>query len=171
MTGMASQLSKGEPFAWEQLYDATADQLFHYLSVLAGDQDAAAEILQETFVRLFRRRERLDSVNDLQAYVFTVARNEANRVLRNTKAANGDAMLAEFACWDLNRSRQEDIELVQFALRELSRGEHEVVCLKVYSGFTFAQIASILELPQGTCASRYRRALDKLKSRIQEQTQ
>jgi hypothetical protein len=64
MTSMASRLSKGDSFSWEELYDAIADRLFHYLIVLTEDRDAAAETLQETFVRLFRHRQRLLSVEE-----------------------------------------------------------------------------------------------------------
>src|SRR5207237_9382394 len=56
-----------------------SDRCHHCLSAYLGSRDAADEVLQETFVRLVGGRARLATVDNLVAYVFTVARNEAAR--------------------------------------------------------------------------------------------
>lgn len=79
MGDLASRLADDDQSAWAELYDATADVLFPYVTVLVGDPDAATEIFQESFVRLYQSRQRLREVNDLKAFAFTIVRNEANR--------------------------------------------------------------------------------------------
>src|SRR5947209_19856301 len=77
MSDLATRLARGEPAAFAELYDRCGDRCHHYLSAYLGSRDAADDVLQETFVRLVRGRGRLAKVDNLVAYVFTVARNEA----------------------------------------------------------------------------------------------
>src|SRR5262245_58474534 len=79
MDELAERLARGEAAAFAELYDACADRLHHYLTVRLGSRDEADDVLQETFVRLVRSRRRLRRVENLTAYLFAVARNEAAR--------------------------------------------------------------------------------------------
>ncbi len=169
MSGLASRLADDEQSAWAELYDATANSLFHYITTLTGDPDVTAEILQETFVRLFRTRERLRTVEDLKAFVFTVTRNEANRWLSTRARRPRFSELNEHLAWHAGDSQHEDTDLLHHAIAGLSVDQREVVHLKTYCEFTFAQIAEVLNLPVGTCTSRYRRALSTIRTTIQEQ--
>ncbi|TWU42244.1 RNA polymerase sigma factor [Novipirellula artificiosorum] len=169
MSGLPSRLADDEPSAWAELYDATADGLFQYVTVLAGDPDAAAEIFQEGFVRLYRSRERLREVDDLKAFVFTVIRNETNRWLSHKQKRMAETATDEPLAESVVHSDDDDTELIRHALKTLSEEEQELIELKVYAQLTFTQISKILRLPSGTCASRYRRSLAKMRLVIQEQ--
>lgn len=169
MSELSMRLAEGEQSAWTELYDATADSLYHYLTALTGESDAATDILQEAFVRLFRARNRLREVTDLKSFVFTVTRNETNRWLKDRSKRMGPLQLDSQSVWRFDESSLEHSELVRYALGLVSQQEHEIVHLKVYGEFTFAQIAEILGLPVGTCASRYSRAITKIHATIQEQ--
>jgi RNA polymerase sigma factor (sigma-70 family) len=73
----AERLARGDPAAFAELYDACADRVHHYLVALVGSRADADDVLQETFVRLARMRKSLGAVDNLLAYVFATARNEA----------------------------------------------------------------------------------------------
>jgi RNA polymerase sigma-70 factor, ECF subfamily len=169
MSELAMRLADGEQSAWTELYDSTSNSLYHYLTALTGEPNAAADVLQEVFVRLFRSRNRLREVTDLKSFVFTVTRNETNRWLKDRSKRMGPLQLDSESVWSFDESILEHSELVRYALGLVSQQEHEIVHLKIYGEFTFAQIAEILGLPVGTCASRYRRALTKIQATIQEQ--
>src|SRR5262249_61409709 len=81
MDRRAQRLARGDPAAFAELYDACADRVHHYLVVRLGSRADADDVLQETFVRLARMREKLANVEDLVAYVFAAARNEAIRLV------------------------------------------------------------------------------------------
>jgi RNA polymerase sigma-70 factor (ECF subfamily) len=55
------------------------------------------------------------------------------------------------------------------ALDSLPRDQREVLVMKIWNDFTFAEIASALEISQNTAASRYRYALAGLKKSLQPQ--
>ncbi len=54
-------------------------------------------------------------------------------------------------------------------LARLSEDDRELVELKVFVGLTFREIADVLGLPQGTVATRYRRALELLRPWLEKQ--
>ena len=90
MDQRAERLARGDPAAFAELYDACADRVHHYLVVRLGSRADADDVLQETFVRLARTRKRLATVENLVAYVFATARNEAIRLI-DTAGARGPA--------------------------------------------------------------------------------
>jgi RNA polymerase sigma-70 factor, ECF subfamily len=168
MATLQARLARGEPAAFAELYDVCADRVGHYLFVRLGSWADADDALQETFIRLARMREKLAAVDNLEAYVITVARNEALR-LAAAKARRGqkeESLRAEelFQHDAVGTSAWEDAESVAGALRQLEPDLRELVELKTFSGLTFQQISQATGLPQGTVATRYRAALAQMRA-------
>ena len=57
----------------------------------------------------------------------------------------------------------------RLALGRLEADDRELVELKVFGGLTFREIADVTGLPQGTVATRYRRALESLRAWLAKQ--
>jgi RNA polymerase sigma-70 factor (ECF subfamily) len=172
MDELRERLARGDAAAFAELYDACADRLHHYLTARLGARDEADDVLQETFVRLVRTRDRLRRVADLTAYVFTVARNEAARhggrkarAARHRVPLRADDLFAEAG----DAAAREAAELVAAALRGLSEEQREVVELKIYGGLTFREIGQVTGVPLPTAATRYRAALERLKDWLARQ--
>jgi RNA polymerase sigma-70 factor (ECF subfamily) len=168
MKALGKRLAAGEPSAFAELYELCAARVHHYLAVRLGSRDGADEVLQEVFVRLVGQRQRLAVVENLTAYVFTIARNEAirhaGRRLRDSRhrqPLTAEEIFQEAESNDLEL--REAAESVAIALRQLPEELREVIELKIYGGLTFREIAELLALPQGTVATRYRTALARLK--------
>ncbi len=165
---LAARLARGEEAAFAELYDACADRLHHYLAVRLGCREAASDVLQNAFLKAVKNRRQFRGVDNPIAYLFQIARNEAARAIRkrypsslsveDVFTTNGDAT-----------AEQEDIELAAMALQKLDSDEREIVELKIYSGLTFREIADVTRLPQGTAATKYRRALESLRSWLAKQ--
>jgi len=166
MNDLAQRLARGEPAAFGELYDCCGDRVHHYLTTFLGSRDAADEAMQDTFVRLVRSRDRLGSVENLVAYVFTVARNEALRGVE--RRARDNKRLEPLGAADLfydadDPVRREQAEAVANGLQRLGDEQREVVELKIYGGLTFREIADVTGVPLQTAATRYRAALECLK--------
>jgi RNA polymerase sigma-70 factor (ECF subfamily) len=168
MAALRERLARGDPAAFAELYDACADRVGHYLLVRLGSREDADDALQETFLRLARTRRRLAKVDNLDAYVFTVARNEALRLAaRRARRRREEKPLvgADLFCDPPgDAAARETAQAVAAALGRLTPELREVVELKTYAGLTFQQIGLVTGLPQGTVATRYRSALAKMKS-------
>src|SRR5262245_17464426 len=102
MEDRRERLARGDPAAFAELYDACAHRLHQFLVVRLGSQADADDALQETFVRLARNRHKLLTVDNLGAYVFATARNEASRMIerrvresRRTTEFSAEAIVLE----------------------------------------------------------------------------
>jgi RNA polymerase sigma-70 factor (ECF subfamily) len=170
MHGLAERLASGDPDAFGELYDALADRLHHYLVSRLGASADADDVLQETFLRLARNRGRMREVDDLTAFAFAVARNEALRWL-DARRRRGEALAA--IARDLFEEGSSDdavareaAESVTLALARLDAEDREVIELKTFAGLTFREIGAVLGRPLGTVASRYRAALDRMRAHM-----
>ena len=88
MATLQARLALGDQAAFAELYDTYANRIGHYLLVRLSSRDNADDVLQETFLRLANIRHKLAKVNDLDAYVLTIARNEAARLAPAMLAAS-----------------------------------------------------------------------------------
>ena len=168
MEKLGDRLARGEQAAFAELYDACADRLHHYLTLRLGSREDAEDVLQNTFVRLANARSRLGEIENLIAYVFKVARNESTDFLRR-KGRESDILSARGCELFFRKNDGEDrfawesVERVTAALARLTPEQREIVELKFYVGLTFREIAEVVEVPQGTAATRYRAAIERMK--------
>lgn len=164
MRELRERLACGDQAAFAELYDACADRLHHYLVVQLRSREDADDVLQETFVRAVRTRESLASVENLNAWMFTIARNEANRLLgrrQRERELIGEQLFRQGLSDE--SAMREAADLAAAALARLSPDQREIVELRIYGGLGFREIATVTGLPQGTVATRYRAALDRMK--------
>ncbi|MDB5389247.1 MAG: sigW 13 [Planctomycetaceae bacterium] len=167
MQTLGERLAQGEQAAFAELYDACADRLQHYLTLRLGSREDADDVVQSTFVRLAQSRRRLMGIENLIAYVFKIARNESADWLR--RKGRESLFLSETGSELLFQNVQDDqsvhelIETAMAALAKLTTEQREIVELKIYGKFTFHEIAEIVGVPQGTAATRYRTALERMK--------
>ncbi len=169
MKALNHRLADGDPEAFAQWYDAVSGSVYHYLLTQSGRSHDAADLVQNTFVRLFQHRDKLRQVTNLRAYTFRAARNEWVRWLerqqRDVPRDDAEPWFEPVAKETLDERM--DLEELQHALRQLPSEQREVVELKTFAQLTFQEIADVLQKPAGTVATWYRRALEQLQRQIQ----
>jgi RNA polymerase sigma-70 factor, ECF subfamily len=146
-----------------QTYDALGPELYRLGLSIVADAGLAQDAVHQAFMRLLARG-RIDDVQCARAFLRTVVRHEAYRLLqRRTPAAEG-AMLEQVAKAPESAVPQEDERRqLERALRQLSAEQREVIEMKMWENMTFAQIGEVLGIPLNTAASRYRYALARLR--------
>ena len=168
------RLAQGETEAFVELYDLLGEQLLRYLTARLNSNDAH-DVLQEVFTRLVRYHRRLGKSPNLNAYVFMTARNEANRwISKNQQQSRSQSIDFDFKVSDNQISAEQRIEQHETTIQFLSQLQpdcREIVELKIFSDLTFAEIASIVKLPDATVATKYRRAILKMQSSIDARLQ
>jgi RNA polymerase sigma-70 factor, ECF subfamily len=110
-------------------------------------------------------------VENLVAYVFAMARNEAVRhTERRAREPTGREALSQRATHvESNEGDVRDVESAEWvaaALARISPEQREIVELKIHADLTFREISEVTGLPPGTVATRYRTALEKLRGQI-----
>ncbi len=138
---------------------------------MMGNQDDAMDALQDAFVKTWRNLERFDLKRPFGPWFFQILRNQCRDALRSRNVRFRLEALDERLEMrpsdpekrpDRIRERREARERLWKALEQLSEDHREVLVLKEIEGFRYGEIAGILNIPEGTVASRLfhaRRAL------------
>jgi RNA polymerase sigma-70 factor (ECF subfamily) len=155
----------------ERLYDEHAQPLYALLLNLTRDEADTRDLLQEIFIKLARDENLLRGVREERAFLIRLAHNAAIDLMRRrgtrdkTRENFAAVFTSPFAPANDPDEAMFRAELAA-ALADLPPEQRAVAHLKLWEGLTFEQIAAALELSPNTAASRYRYALDKLRSRL-----
>ena len=130
---------------------------------MMGNPDDASDALQDAFVKSWRSLGRFDLNRPFAPWFFRILRNQCRDALRARKArfrleALDERLEARPADPETGpermRQRRAARERLWNALAQLSEDHREVLVLKEIEGFRYGEIAGILNIPEGTVASR-----------------
>lgn len=139
---------------------------FRRQGVSAAEEE---DLLQETYLRLWRYRSRYAPVAKLSTFLFLLARQVSIDALRRRtrRTAREEAWGRERG--DVVPARVSVREDVRWALARLSPPLRAVVELGVLRDLPYARVAEILGIPTGTVKSRMSNALKKLKEVLDDE--
>lgn len=158
------------------LYEEHAAALWRYAVRLTGDTARAEDVVQETLLRAWRHPEVTDDgERSARAWLFTVARNliidERRSARYRSESRTGDVDdLAQAA----DRAGPDEVEtaldrmMLGEAISQLSEEHRAVIRRAYYQGWTTAQIASDLQIAEGTVKSRLHYGVRALRLKLQE---
>lgn len=144
-----------------QLFDHYSDAIFAYLYRLVDSRETAEELTQETFLRAFKGRARLDSIANPRAWLYRIATNAACDALRRGKRY---AWLPWSQADDLHAPHPDVAQVVrerdsvERALAALPLVYRAPLLLYVYDGLSVLEVAGALGLREGAAKMRLRRA-------------
>ena len=151
------------------LYDSYAAPLYRYLLTMLSDPEDTADALQDVFLGVLRRPRRTP-IENLQAYLFRAARNQALMILRSRKHRLQEMPNGAFSWIDVQACEPHLRELaidLHRAVCQLPLAQREVILLRLGEGLTFREIARLLSIQPNTAASRYRLALARLRALLE----
>jgi RNA polymerase sigma factor (sigma-70 family) len=171
--------SARDPEIFAVLYDRHAAALHRYVARRLGDE-AADDLVAETFLAAFRKRARFDpAARDARPWLYGIASNLIGkhtrsevRMLRAYARTGTDPVLTPSAVTPgegiLARvdSSAAAPELAR-ALAALSAGDREVLLLTAWADLSYAEAATALAIPVGTVRSRLNRARRKLRAALE----
>ena len=161
-------LAAGDQEALGQLYRRTRTAVYGLaLSILRHGHDAE-DVTQDTFVRAWEKAEQYRPQGTPMAWLLAIARNLALMKLRE-RARTQDLPPEDWESFaiDSHDVTTEDRTVLAAALSALSDEERQIIMLHVTAGLKHREIAQLLELPLSTVLSKYRRALSKLKQKLE----
>lgn len=166
---------EGDQHAFEQILYFYEKPIYNHLIRLTGSQDEAADLLQETFVRLYYKRSQIDPDGNLKNWLYKVATNIAYDYFRKKKRENlvsiDDENLSETIEAGLSyTSLEQEIAIIDLenALNELRPHYKNILLLYYREGFSYEELAKILDLPLNTIKTHIRRARQELNELLTE---
>jgi RNA polymerase sigma-70 factor (ECF subfamily) len=169
-TTISQQLAAGDPEAFAALYDRLAVRLFNTARTMTDSLPDAEDTVHDVFVELARCRDQLARITDLDAYIFTMLRHAVSRRRRRRDVDRRviDAVgrqRAEAGGFTTQPAELPD-DAVTAAVAGLPPAQREVIALKIDGGLTFAEIAAVIGTSINTAASRYRYAIEKIRTTV-----
>jgi RNA polymerase sigma-70 factor, ECF subfamily len=173
-SGVVAAFLAGERRAFNELVERYQNRLLNFVYRTTGDRERAEDLVQETFIRVYRHLHRFDQSKKFSTWVYTIASNLAKNELRNRsrnplilfqmfrKSDDVDQRPLE---WEDNTYRPDDLfrkrhlkSLVDSAVDQLPEHHRTVFMLREMEGKTYEEIADITGANLGTVKSRLNRA-------------
>ena len=177
---------RGDEQAFEKLLLMLQTSVYRLAFSMLGSHEDAEDAAQETFVKLWRTLPDYRGECPILPYALRMTRNVALDMLRRLRPMRkrsasmtvedeqGESVTLDVPDTDENSdpskafARRERIEAVRRAVDELSPEHREILVLKDMQGYSYEQIARVLELNEGTVKSRLSRARRKLGELLKE---
>ncbi len=164
MEDLNRRFSAGDPEAVSEVYRRYGGPVLTVARSIVGNNEMAADVVQQTFVKAWRAAHRFDSDRDLAPWLYAIARRTAIDVLRaERQPTRGDhAPEQDAAVTTISFERTWEIFEVRRAIEDLPEAEREVVRLSHLVGLPHSEIAEKLGIAVGTVKSRSHRAHKRL---------
>ncbi len=143
--------------------------LVRLASLLVDDQGAAEEVVQEAFVGLFRRWDRLDDIRAAPAYLRTTVVNLARSRLRRraVRRRHRPELLPDAPSAELGALARDEERALLAAIGRLPRRQRECLVLRYYLDLGQAESATILGISEGSVKSHTHRGLAALAATLE----
>jgi len=154
-------MAAGNPAGLDSVYRRYVDRIYAYAKSIVGDDDTAADVIQETFLLAQERVRQLRDPARVGAWLYAIARNEC---LARLRARKRTVMLAEShePVLDTDPGRalhaEQVRELVHAAAAGMNDGDREVFELTVRHGMAAADVARVLDVSDKHAHARMSRA-------------
>ena len=163
------KVARGDEAAFSTLYDAVSARVFGLARRVLRDPAQAEEVAQEAFVEVWRTASRYDPAKgSATSWIFTIAHRRAVDRVRSEQAsadrvrrvATEEVPYDEVVEEATARLEQQQVRRCMKTLTELQR---EAITLAYYQGYTYREVAELLEAALPTIKTRMRDGLIRLR--------
>jgi len=154
--------SKTPHEVFEVFYDRHSTMIYSYCIKILDSQEAAQDVLQDVFVRLYEKREHYEEMTNLSGFLIRTARNLCLNI-KGKKMERTDIEDVVIPHYDSPYYKKQLTEILHLAIDELPEEFREPLLLKEYMNLTYKEIADILDTTLPVVRVRIFRAKTKLK--------
>ena len=163
---------RGDPAAFGKLYELYAVELFRYACYVLGSREAAEDAVQDAVLSAYRQVTSLRNVDAFKPWLFKILSVTCRKYIAQKKQAQGNVEFTEQTAGasgyfpDVAAGLSPELTL---ALARLSEEERAIVILSTLYGYKSREIAEILDLNAGTVRSKLSRALEKMRTMMEQE--
>lgn len=171
---LLNRFLSGEDEAFLAILQRYEVSLIRYLHHLTGQAETAKDLCQETFLKLIQKPPLGGIKGSLRAWLFRVAHNQAMDHLRKAgRMRDMPVGLEEQMDSGLDLQKQftdgERGQRMRHLIGKLPEQMREVLCLRVFAGLRFKEIARVARMPLGTALWRMNKAVAQLRENLEKE--
>ena len=149
------------------------DKLFRLALRITLDSAEAEDIVQDTMIKVWNRRDEWDEIESIEAYCLTIARNLALDRSQKAEAQNIELtpetqQMTDALTPDRKMERDEQLVLVRQLMNELPEKQRSIMQLRDVEEKSYKEIADILQLTEEQVKVNLFRARQRIKLRYNE---
>lgn len=164
--GIVRSLNKGDIHAFNYLFEKYSKVLYHFsYSILKSGTDAE-ELVQDVFLKIWEKRNKIDPMQSFRAYLFTVALNHIRRLFLNKVKEDSfklhlyDVLLEQVSEPEKERKNFADyLRILDQEIQKLPEKQKEIFLLHKKEGLTVKEVASFLCISPKTVENQYTAAV------------
>ncbi|HNW60840.1 MAG TPA: sigma-70 family RNA polymerase sigma factor [bacterium] len=177
---LIQRFQEGDLYAFDLIVHRYKDALFNFTYRYLGSSQEAEDVVQETFLRIFRNRFAYRQIAKFSTWIYTIAGNLAKTELRKRKRRRlvytSDLGYddKEFEIEDTKADTERDVDSlltekhIQDAINKLPERFRKVILLVDVQELSYEEVSKIMHVPLGTVKSRVNRARLKLQGMLQD---
>jgi len=163
------QAQSGSREALDELFRSVQEPLFRYLVSVVNERQLAEDILQEVFIRIYRKLRWLREPEAFRAWCYQIATREAFRFLKRERLwkeqVRDESVLNVLPASEPVYS-PDLIERLPELIRDLSPASRAVIVLYYLHEMSLGETAAVLDIPVGTVKSRLAYGLESLRREV-----
>ncbi len=168
-----SKFKQGDKTAFESLYKFCIDDMYAYGLKLNSDQEMVKDCIQEVFIEIFERRNKILEPDNVKFYILKALKNSIFRKLRKERRS---IRVTEWTNMQFNADYNiEDKKilaeitdgkrkLIQDALDSLSTKQREILYLRFTMGLDYREISEMVKIDHNSVRKQVYRAIKKLRN-------
>mgnify|MGYP001293089904 FL=1 len=175
-------VSENDDYAFRVFYDLYYRSVFRFAYYFLRNREACGEVVSNVFVAVWKSRVALRRIENIDAYLYVVARNEANRYLKESRTRRRCLSLEEIPVAVIDRNspphdadtpdsgliESEIEELVGRLVNDLPERCRTVFLLNRQEGLSSREIAEVLSLSESTVRVQIKIAVDRIVAGIRK---
>ncbi len=169
-----NNLKNGDSKALEQIYRTYFSELYSYGKRFSKDENNVEDCIQELFVELWNRREKLSETNAIKPYLLISLKRKifhsVKKIRKSTDTELEESYFeAELSIDQILINSETDTEQknkLKHAFSQLSDRQKEILYLKYYSEMDYDEISQIMDLNYQSARNLVSRAITKLSKHI-----
>lgn len=165
---LLAEVLYGNREAQQRLYEHFHRRVYRLLVRMVG-RDDAEDLLQQVFLQVFRTLNQFQGQSRFETWLYRVSVNESLQHLRKQRSRRSVSLESDIMDRKLDPVHDFDQkELMEYALTRLEPDLRSLFLLREVEKQSYAEIAVVLQIPEGTVASRLGRARQLLKQYLVE---
>ncbi|MBO9633407.1 MAG: RNA polymerase sigma-70 factor [Chitinophagaceae bacterium] len=176
---LLAHIAAGDELAFRELLNAYSDHLGSFVFKVTGSREAAQEIVQDVFMKIWNKRQELPGLSQLNHYLFILTRNLTYNFIRDQSRTS-----LKFRKWlqeveameEVSRIENEEEHLSRFmpainlAVSRLPDQQRKVFVMARKQGFSQKQIAQEMGLSAETVKKYMKLALQSIREQVSHLT-
>ncbi len=165
-----NNLRNGDQKALEEIYRTYFEALYSYGKKLSRDENTVEDCIQELFVELWNRRDKLSETNVIKPYLFVSLKRKIFHTIKKLRKSTDTELEekyfdAELSIDEILIAKETTVEQksnLKSAFNELSDRQKEILYLKYYSEMDYDEITDIMDMNYQSARNLVSRAIQKL---------